>query len=90
MPKKQTTADFAEIFEFAKEKYGWEWNYCCDIFHRGRILVNDEDKDKSFDLDELEYVLEEKYYKGEILEGYEIVKEFMLENNLTEMRVLND
>jgi hypothetical protein len=35
MPKRQTTVDFSEIFYYAKEKHGIEWNSANNLFFRG-------------------------------------------------------
>lgn len=35
MPKRQTTVDFSEIFDYAKEKHGIEWNAANNLFFRG-------------------------------------------------------
>ena len=96
MPRKETIVDFDEIFKFAEEKYNIEWNACCDLFHRGHILCNDEGHDVTFELEELELNLKEnmekpsKYFTKQMERGYPIIIDFMKINNLTEMRVLND
>jgi hypothetical protein len=38
----QNTVECFDIFNFAKEKYGIEWNACCDMFHRGSALTYKE------------------------------------------------
>lgn len=96
MPRQLTVVDFDEIFHFAKDNYDMEWNTCCDVFHRGSILCNEEGKDKKIHLEEIESSLQYLTERPtsprneERKKGYEIVIDFMKQNNLTEMHVLND
>jgi len=91
---KKNVADFADIFNFAKDNYGIDWNTCCDIFHRGAILCNDEGKDRDLDLEEIKMCLEDdlkhKYYSKEQRQGWEIVVSYMEKEGVEEMRVEND
>jgi hypothetical protein len=96
MPRQETLVDFDEIFKFAEKKYNIEWNDCCDIFHRNAIICTDEGRDQEFDIDELEQMIKDakannsKWFTPLVEKGYNIVLDFMKENKLEEMRVIND
>jgi hypothetical protein len=45
-------ADFSDVFEFAKETLGHEWNRCCDLFHGSEFFSYQRYDD--FELEELE------------------------------------
>jgi hypothetical protein len=71
--KKVTVIDFAQIFKFAEEQYGIDWNSANDIFFNGRLEYT---KHTSVDMgDWIEYIdlnIEEKekagdYTKEEVL-----------------------
>lgn len=98
MPRRATLVDFSEIFEHAEKQFGVHWNNCCDIFHRGRIIITDDDHNVEFTLEELQNDLKydaenptrsSAYSKDEKL-AYEILVDFMKANELSEMYVTND
>ena len=72
--KKVIVIDFSDIFKYAEEHYGLEWNPCNDIFFNGRLEYG---KHTSVDMgDWVEYIdldVEQKdkagdYTKEEVLE----------------------
>ncbi len=49
--KTVTLVDFSEIFNYATENYGIDWNTCCDMFHGSEILTYKGTDEISYDDD---------------------------------------
>lgn len=79
--------DFSEIFRFAEKNHGISWNKCNDVFFRSLL---DYEKHNDFELEFLEADLEEdKFYQESYKLATTILIDFMKENKVTEMRVMN-
>lgn len=82
-------ADFDELFYYAKEHFGLEWNPCDTIFFREDIIPYKGYKD--FELNDLWAEFSdngERHYRSpERLKAYEILIHFMKSNNVEELRV---
>lgn len=98
--KKTTVVETTEIMHFAEENLGLGWNQCHDIFYQGHeTLYSPESSSKSIELEEIcsyldfikskDNVVKYKPRPNEI-QTYEILKSFMLANNITEMLVLSE
>lgn len=85
---------FAEVFRFAGEKFGIDWNSCNDLFFL-TLLGNDQHAN-DFYRDELKSDLDpdadwQPYEEGtDMRKAAEILLAFMEEKNVDEMRVIND
>ncbi len=89
--KQKNTLNFSVLFKEAKNKLGWSWNKCCDIFHRGEIICSPENP--SF---RNMYLEDEKYYEekakagDEKAMGYKLIHDIMKENNIKELKIITD
>jgi hypothetical protein len=89
--------DFSDIFEFAeRDPWGIGWNEANDVFFNNTL---DYKRYNDFYKGDLEYDLEERQKKEKGEEsgyerdrriGQEVILAFMKENNLDEIRVMND
>ncbi len=95
MPRLENMVDFSEIFEFAEKYHNIEWNDCCRMFHNNHILIDDEGKNSSFELDYVNEVLKDPVkniwrHTIEKQKAWEIIKDFMEFHSITTMYVEND
>ena len=66
MIEKKNVVVFSDIFKFAEERYGVEWNDCCDIFHREEVFAYRGASDFLFDdIAEQLNLSDEDYKDGE-------------------------
>ncbi len=97
--KKQTVVQSSELLHFAEEHLGISWNECRDIFYQGHeTLCSPESSNKLIELEEvcgyLDFIkteydsLKYKPHANDI-QTHEILKAFMLANNLSEMLVVS-
>lgn len=97
--KKQTVVEATEIMHFATKNLGLDWNQCHDIFYQGHeTLYSPESSSKSIKLEEVCDYLDFIKAEGDTvkykphpnrIQTNEILKSFMLANNITEMLVLS-
>jgi hypothetical protein len=82
--------DFSEIFNFAKEHYGIEWNACNDLFFD---TILDYKRYNDFEVDELTAELVDveppTTFTGDVRKAMEIILDFMKKNEVKSMRVMN-
>lgn len=88
----QLTVNFSEIFHFATDNHGISWNECNDLFFN---TILEYKRFNIFYLEDLEYDMEYietnvKEKEANYLKASKILIEFMKQNNLTEMLVLNN
>ena len=93
MIKKQVNkVGFAEIFQYAKEKFNIHWNPANDMFFRTEILTF-----RSMDDIELWYLEERLQKHGEEefdklplnLKAFYILRQFMIDNDVEELQIDN-
>jgi len=92
--KKKLTVDFDEIFEYAEKQFNIDWNTCNEWFFRDQVLrykgYNDIDEDIVS-----EHFYEMREIKFENLtdnnhRAWYIIRQFMIDNKIKSMLVLND
>lgn len=86
---RRNEANFADLFRFAKEHHGLEWNPCNDLFFH---TVLEYKRHNDFELADLEAQLKDtKYpYDAKTRKAVEIVVSFMKANKVKELRIMND
>lgn len=77
--------DTNDLFGFAKEHFGHEWNRCCQIFERTEVLNYNSYKD--FYAKDIEGEL--PHLDGDEKLAYEVLLALMKHHNVKEIRVLN-
>ncbi len=95
--KQTTVVESYELLSFAKENLGIDCNECHDIFYQGHeTLYSPESSNKRIDLDDiceqLNWFEQNRITKDHKLnkeKTCEILKSFMIANNLTEMLILS-
>jgi len=89
--RTQNIVDFSEIFRFADNRFGIDWNTCCDIFHRTEILAYPGSTELY--LFDMKYDLKQGFShcgdkKDQFKQAYEVLIAFMEKENVDEMLVL--
>jgi len=81
--------DFGDIFNYAKEKFGIEWNPANDMFFHGSLEYKSYNE---YDLGEpLEYIEDKPYEELSITDkGYYIINQFMIDNNVDSIFIDNN
>lgn len=90
--EKIHTAEYSEIFRFAEDRHGLDWNTCNDIFFHNHVLRH-KGYDK-FNVEELKTQIEDidsqEETESEYALGSRIIHEFMKSEGLKNVVVLND
>jgi len=81
----RTEVEINDIFEFAKEKYGYGWNNCGELFRNVLPFVGH----RTFYLEDLKGDVNDKNYV-DFKRAYEILISFMETNKLDEMYYVGD
>jgi hypothetical protein len=81
--------DFSDIFSYAKDKFGIEWNPANDMFFNHSL---DYKSHNQYSVGEpLEYIEEKPYDELSFKDkGYYIINQFMIDNNLEDIWIDNN
>jgi len=89
-PTRVLVVDFTEIFDHAEKKFELCWDRCTEIFHEGRVIVDNHGGNVELRLEELEKLSKEASHQGDKKLAHEILIDYMSENELKEIYIVNN